>query len=118
MMDRSQVMYVTLLAVILNVACASDESCLVNGITARWAMSYCMTRYETDDEAHPDVSACFLAELKLKRTSSADEDCNSNLVYKSAICSIAIEHRSFEGTLSECVRSDEMTPTVVSEGIG
>jgi hypothetical protein len=34
------------------VASGSEESCPVEGITARWAVSYCMTRFETDDEAH------------------------------------------------------------------
>ena len=97
------------------VAQGAGESCAVEGITARWAMSYCMTRFETDDEAHPGVSACFIRELKQK---SADEDCEANIAYKSAICSILIGFGTIEGSLAECVASDAMIPSVVTDGVG
>ena len=77
-----------------------------------------MNRYQTDDEAHPEVSACLAAELRLKWTNRKEKDCDTNLAYKSAICSIAIEDQRFDGTLAECVHSAEMIPSVVSEGAG
>ena len=96
----------------------SDESCTVEGNTARWAMSYCMTRFETDDDAHPRVSACFLKELKQKLADGPDEDCDFNLAYKSAICSILIEYGTFERSLASCIASDEIIPSVVTDGVG
>ena len=96
----------------------SEESCPVKGITGRWAISYCMTRFETDDEANPGVSECFLRELQQKPANSPEEDCDANLAYKSAICSILIEWKSYEGSLASCVASDDMIPSVVKDGIG
>jgi hypothetical protein len=40
------------------------------------------------------------------------------LAYKSAICSILIEFGLYEQSLASCVASDEMIPTVVTDGIG
>lgn len=99
-------------------AAASDNSCAVNGITARWAISYCMTRFETDDELHSDVSACFAAELEQLSTNESEANCAANLAYKSAICSILIERRTFRQSLSSCVESDETIPSVVKHGVG
>ena len=96
----------------------SDESCTVEGYSSRWAMSYCMTRFETDDDAHPGVSACYIKELTQNLSDGPDEDCESNLAYKSAICSILIEFGTYEQSLASCVASDEMIPTVVTDGIG
>ncbi len=100
------------------IASASEESCPVEGITARWAISYCMTRFETDDEAHPGVSECYLQELRQKLADRPEKDCQSNLVYKSAICSILIEWKLFEESMASCVASEEMVPSVVKNGIG
>jgi hypothetical protein len=98
------------------VAHGSNESCTVEGETARWRMSYCMTRFETDDDAHPGVSACFLNELKQKLADGPDEDCDFNLAYKSAICSILIEYGTYDQSLVSCIASDEMIPSVVTDG--
>jgi hypothetical protein len=100
------------------VARGSGESCTVEGNTSRWAMSYCMTRFETDDDAHPGVSACFIKELTQKVADGPAEDCESNLVYKSAICSSLIEFGTYEQSLASCIASDEMIPSVVTDGIG
>lgn len=86
----------------------TEESCAVQGITARWAMSYCMTRFETDDEAHPDVSACFLKELEQRQADGPGEDCKANFAYKSAICSILIEWKIYDESLASCVASKDM----------
>lgn len=99
-------------------ALASEESCTVEGNTSRWAMSYCMTRFETDDEAHPGVSECFIMELQQKPADGPDEDCKSNIAYKSAICSILIEFGTYQKSLASCVASDEMVPSVVKYGVG
>lgn len=96
---------------------SADEACTVEGKTSRWAMSYCMTRFETDDEAHPGVSACFIKELKQKLADGPDEDCDFNLAYKSAICSILIEFGIYEQSLAGCIASDEMIPSIVTNGI-
>ena len=96
----------------------AEESCPVEGITGRWAMSYCMTRFETDDEANPGVSDCFLEELQQRSANSPDEDCDANLAYKSAICSILIEWKIYEESLASCVASEEMIPSVVKNGVG
>ena len=96
----------------------SEESCPVEGITGRWAMSYCMTRFETDDEANPGVSECFLKELQQRIAGGPEEDCEANLAYKSAICSILIEWKTYEDSLASCVASAEMIPSVVKNGIG
>ena len=77
-----------------------------------------MTRFETDDDAHPEVSRCFLKELQHGLSGTTDEDCDANLVYKSAICSILIEYRIYDDSLASCVDSDEMIPSVVTDGIG
>ena len=95
-----------------------EESCPVEGITGRWAISYCMTRFETDDEANPGVSECFLKELQQKPVNGPEEDCEANLAYKSAICSILIEWKSYEESLASCVASEDMVPSVVKNGIG
>jgi len=100
------------------VAQASDQSCPVEGITGRWAISWCMTRFETDDDAHPGVSECYLKELRQKLADGPDEDCKANLVYKSAICSLLIEWEIYEESLTSCVGSKEMVPSVVKNGIG
>ena len=100
------------------VAYGSNESRTVEGITGRWAMSYCMTRFETDDEAHPRVSACFRKELEQRQANDIEEDCEANLAYKSAICSILIEWKIYEESLASCVASKEMIPSVVKNGIG
>ena len=100
------------------VASGSEESCPVEGITARWAVSYCMTRFETDDEAHPGVSECYLKELQQQLADGTEEDCQSNLAYKSAICSILIEWKLYSKSLASCVASAEMVPSVVKHGIG
>jgi len=96
----------------------SEESCPVEGITGRWAMSYCMTRFETDDDAHPGVSECYLKELRQKLADGPEEDCEANLAYKSAVCSILIEWKIYEESLASCVASEEMVPSVVKNGIG
>ncbi len=95
-------------------AVAADEGCTVKGLTARWALSYCMARSETDDEAHPDVSTCFSAELASR---PSERDCDANLKYKSAICSLALERRGLEGSLAQCMDSDETIPSVVRDGV-
>lgn len=100
------------------VACGSGASCTVEGNTSRWAMSYCMARFETDDEAHPGVSACFNEELAQRVADAPDEDCDANLAYKSAMCSILIEFGTYEQSLTSCIASDEMIPFVVTHGIG
>ena len=96
----------------------SEDSCPVEGITGRWAMSYCMTRFETDDEANPGVSECFLKELQERIANGPEEDCDVNLAYKAAICSILIEWKTYEESLASCVSSEEMVPSVVKSGIG
>ena len=98
-------------------SCGSEESCPVEGITGRWAMSYCMTRFETDDDANPGVSECYLKELRQKLVNVPEEDCEANLAYKSAICSILIEWKLYEESLASCVASEEMVPPVVKYGI-
>jgi hypothetical protein len=98
-------------------ALGADEACRVEGVTTLWAMSYCMTRYETDDEAHPDVSRCFLKELQQKLSEGPEEDCAANIAYKSAICSLLIEWQLYEESLMICVDSDETIPSVVTNGI-
>lgn len=100
------------------VASGSELSCPVEGITARWATAYCMTRFETDDDAHPGVSECYLKELRQKLVNTPDEDCEANQTYKSAICAILIEWDLYEDSLARCVASDEMVPSVVKNGIG
>ena len=100
------------------VARGTDASCQVEGLTVRWAMSYCMTRFETDDEAHPQVSECFRKELEYKLANGPDEDCDANVAYKSAMCSILIEFGLYEDSLASCVASDEMIPSVVTNGVG
>ena len=100
------------------VSSSSEWSCPVEGITGRWAIGYCMTRFETDDEAHPDVSQCFLREMQQKLVNQPEEDCEANLAYKSAICSILIEWKLYEESLASCVASEEMVPSVVRNGIG
>ena len=97
---------------------SSEESCAVDGSTVRWALSYCMTRFETDDEAHPRVSACFRKELEQRQANDIEEDCEANLAYKSAICSILIEWKIYEESLASCVASKDMIPSVVKYGIG
>jgi hypothetical protein len=76
-----------------------------------------MTRFETDDEAHPDVSTCFLKELQQKLTEGPEEDCAAYIAYKSAICSLLIEWHLYDESLTSCVDSDEMIPPVVTNGI-
>ena len=80
----------------------SDDSCPVPGLSSRWAMSLCMLRNETDDLAHPDVSECFQNEWS-SLDISFDEDCETNILYKSAMCSIRIENDRYAGTLAMCV---------------
>ena len=106
-----------LLVISPSIAVASD-SCAVKGITSRWALSYCMTRFETDDELHPAVSDCFIKELEQKATKAPEEDCEANLAYKSAICSILIESEVLKESLTNCVASEEMIPSVVKNGVG
>jgi len=96
----------------------SEQSCPVEGITGRWAMSYCMTRFETDDDANAGVSKCYRKELQQKLANGPEEDCEANLAYKSAICSILIEWKLYEESLASCVASEEMVPSVVKDGIG
>lgn len=96
----------------------AEESCPVEGITGRWAMSWCMTRFETDDDAHPGVSECYLKELRQKLADEPEENCEANLAYKSAICSLLIEWKIYEESLASCVASEEMVPSVVKNGIG
>ena len=98
------------------VSAGAEELCPVEGITARWVMSYCMTRFETDDDAHPGVSSCYLTELHL--ANDPEQDCEANLAYKSAICSLLIEWEIYEDTLASCVASEEVVPSVVKNGIG
>lgn len=97
---------------------SAEESCPVEGITVRWVISYCMTRFETDDEAHPGVSDCFHNELQKRPRNAPDEDCEANLAYKSALCSVLIEGNVYDESLASCVASDEMVPAVVKNGIG
>ncbi len=94
----------------------SDESCPVPGLSSRWAMSFCMARLETDDLAHPDVSECFQSEWS-SLDIDHDEDCETNILYKSAICSLSIDHGNFEGTLVNCVNAPEMTPRLITHGL-
>lgn len=113
-----QALSCTLLLFLCDLALASDKSCAVGGITGRWAMSYCMNRFETDDDAHPDVHKCYMKELQQKLSKGPDEDCDANLAYKAAICAILVEYKLYEESLASCVDSDGMTPTVVTDGIG
>lgn len=99
-------------------AFGADESCAVKGVTTRWAISFCMTRFETDDEAHPEVSTCFVKELEQKLSEGPEEDCAENIAYKAAICSLLIEYQLNEDSLASCVDSDETIPSVVTDGIG
>ena len=94
----------------------SDESCPVPGLSSRWAMSFCMARHETDDLEHPGVSECFQSEWS-SLDISFDEDCETNIQYKSAICSLSIEHERYDGTLAECVQSPDMTPRLITHGL-
>ena len=100
------------------VASGSGEACPVEGITARWAIAYCMTRYETDDDAHPGVSECYRKELQQKLVNVPEEDCPTNLSYKSAICAILIEWKLYDDSLANCIESEQMVPSVVKNGIG
>ena len=119
---RPMLRYVVIVACLILLAVPSpahdsDKACTVEGNTSRWAMSYCMTRFETDDDAHPGVSACYIKELKQKLAHGPEEDCDANLAYKSAICSILIEFRINEQSLAGCIASDEIVPSVVTNGI-
>lgn len=96
---------------------SADQECPVEGYTTRWAMSYCMVRYETDDEANPGVSACFLKELESIAARGEEEDCDTNRAYKAAICAMRIEFGGFDGGLTECILSEKETPRVVLEGV-
>ena len=95
---------------------AGESACQVAGYTPLWAMSFCMSLHETDDELHPEVSACFLAEQATIRLSSTENDCAMNLAYKSAICSLAVQHKSLDGSLLECISSEDMIPSIVTNG--
>lgn len=108
----------SLLLALPTVASGSGEACPVEGMTARWAMAYCMTRFETDDDSHPGVSECYRMELRQKLVNVADEDCPTNLAYKSAICAILIEWKLYEDSLASCVESEQMVPSVVKDGVG
>lgn len=96
----------------------TEQTCTVEGITARWAVSYCMTRFETDDDAHPEVSRCYVKELQEKLSGGPEENCDANLTYKSAICSILIEYKLYDESLAGCVEAEETIPSVVTNGIG
>lgn len=116
-MRRAKIISALLLLSAAPVGNSADQNCPVEGHTARWAMSYCMVRFETDDEANPGVSACFLQELESRVSRVQDEDCDANRTYKAAICAIRIEWGGFGGGLTECVLSTEETPRVVLEGV-
>ena len=94
----------------------SDESCPVPGLSSRWAMSYCMATHETDDLEHPAVSECFQAEWSSVDI-AFDEDCETNISYKSAICSLSIAGGRYDGTLAACVSSPDMTPRLITHGL-
>ena len=98
-------------------ASADEESCPAPGITSRWVMAFCFARFETDDPAHPGVSACFLNE-RVTHDKAVSEDCETNLIYKAAFCSLRLERGLYDTPVSECVASPEVMPRVVSHGIG
>ena len=106
-------------AILLSVSAlptVSNESCPVPGLSSRWVMSFCMARSETDDLAHPDVSECFQSEWS-SLDISYDEDCETNILYKSAMCSLRIEYDLYDGTLADCVTSSETTPRLITHGL-
>ncbi len=94
----------------------SGQQCDVSGSTSLWAMSFCMSILATDDEAHPDVMGCYLGERDALTDSNMEENCSLNLAYKSAICRPAVENGRFEGSLVECVKSDDTIPRIVESG--
>lgn len=108
----------TLLALLAAIAPASadESSCPAPGITSRWVMALCFARFETDDPAHPGVSECFM-NVRVPHDNAVAEDCETNLIYKTAICTLAVERGRFE-TVSACVQSRDATPRVVTDGIG
>ncbi len=98
-------------------AFADEQSCPAPGLTSRWVMAFCFARHETDDPAHHGVSDCF-ADERAPQDKAVDEDCETNLKYKSAICSLWIEYGTYEESLWQCVQSPETTPRVVTYGVG
>ncbi len=97
-------------------ALANLQSCPAPGATSRWVMAFCFARFETDDSAHPGVSECFLRE-RATHDKAISEDCETNLIYKAAICSLRLERGLYDMPVSECVLSPEVLPRVVSHGI-
>lgn len=75
-----------------------------------------MSIHATDDEAHPDVMGCYLGERDTLTDGNMEEVCSLNLSYKSAICRAAVEDRRFDGSLIECVRSNDTVPRIVENG--
>lgn len=117
MLRVAKILITSLLLAAAPVSSSQDQACPVKGYTTRWAISYCMVRFETDDEANPGVSHCFLMELDSIADRGDDENCDANRAYKAAICAIRIERGGFGGGLMDCVLSDEETPRVVLEGV-
>jgi hypothetical protein len=118
MSRKSKAWIASLVLTAANPLSAEESSCPVEGHTGRWIESYCMYRFETDDDANPSVVACSIAERESLTRSTPTEDCDLNLLYKSAICSLLIDHyKMFDGSLKDCINSNKTIPKVVSEGL-
>ncbi len=115
--STSRLLLLLLLMSAVSPVVADEESCPVPGLTSRWVMAFCFARYETDDPAHHGVSDCFANE-RVPQDKAVAEDCETNLKYKSAICSLWIEYGTYEESLWQCVQSPETTPRVVTHGVG
>jgi len=100
---------------ILFAGISHSSECLVSGSTVLWTMSYCMSAHETDDEAHPDVSTCFITE-RSKQDKDMEVSCSNNILYKSAICSLSKERGLVKLSAHECVTSESMIPSIVKNG--
>lgn len=92
-----------------------NPNCAVKGNSANWQAAYCMWMNKTNEYDTDDVKACY--DALTERQGIPRNLCERNQYFKKEICKTLVMDKTFPGSLSDCLASDDSIPRVVREGL-
>ena len=92
-----------------------NSNCSVKGNSANWQAAYCMWMNKSNEFDTDEVKACYNA--LTEREGIPRALCERNQYFKKEICKTLVLDKTFPGSLSDCVASDDSIPRVVREGL-
>ncbi len=92
-----------------------NPQCEVKGNAANWQAAYCMWMNRTNDSEADEVQNCYNS--LTSREGIPRSLCERNQFFKREICKTLVVDRTFTGSVSDCLRSDDSVPRVVREGL-